>query len=569
VRGMGGVGKTQLALEYAFAHAGDFDLVWWLRAEETATLLEDYAALAEPFGLATAGEGDLAAVAEVVHQALGRRDRWLLVFDNATGPDDLTSLLPKAGGGRVLITSRNPNWPSALPLDVPVLDRDAAIGFLLDRTRQEDGDAADALAQELGRLPLALAQAAAYVTETGIGLAGYVDLFRHRRRELWVDEKPPADYPATVGATMAIDRLRDKEPLAVDLLSFCAFLAPEAIPRRLLAEHHSALSEELGEAIAEPLRLNRLVVTLRRYSLVEPTGDGLSFHRLVQAAARDALAPEEQRRWVEAAVALMRAAFPYDRDDPSTWAPSGVVIGHALAAAGHAEATARDVEDARWLLNQAAGYLQTRAEYQRARAGYARALELAEAALGPDDPEVATYVNNLGYVLQDLGDLAGAKAAYERALKIDEASFGPDHPEVATDVNNLGDVLRDLGDLAGAKAAYERALKIDEKSFGPDHPNVARGVNNVGSVLQDLGDLTGAKAAYERALKIDEASFGPDHPKVAIRVNNLGSVLQGLGDLAGAKAAFKPALAIWERTLGPDHPNTRTARGNLESLGGG
>jgi hypothetical protein len=306
VRGMAGVGKTQLALEYAYRHAGDFDLVWWLRAEEPATLLEDYAALAEPLGMGKAGEAELAALAEAVRQALTRRDRWLLVFDNATGPDDLTSHLPKAGIGRVLITSRNPSWPLALPLDVPVLSRDAAIEFLLEQTDHNDRNAADTVAHELGDLPLALAQAAAYMTETGVGLAGYADLFRKARQELWGDEKPPVGYPATVGATMATDRLRAKEPLAVDLLSLCAFLAPEAVPRRLLTEHHSSLPEELGAAVAEPLCMNRLVAALRRYSLVEVTGEALSFHRLIQAAARDALGPEERLGWVEAAVALMR-----------------------------------------------------------------------------------------------------------------------------------------------------------------------------------------------------------------------------------------------------------------------
>ena len=150
VRGMGGIGKTQLALEYAYRHAADFDLVWWLRAEEPASLLEDYAALAEPLGVDKAGEGDIAALAEVVGQALARRDRWLLVFDNATGPDDLTGLLPRAAGGRVLITSRNPSWPRAVPLDVPVLSRDSAIEFLLEHTGHHDRNAADAVANELG-----------------------------------------------------------------------------------------------------------------------------------------------------------------------------------------------------------------------------------------------------------------------------------------------------------------------------------------------------------------------------------------------------------------------------------
>lgn len=440
VHGMGGVGKTQLALEYTYRHAGDFDLVWWLRAEAPATVLEDYAALAGPLGVGKAGEGDLAALADTVRETLGRRDGWFLVFDNATGPDDVTPLLPRPGVGRVLITSRNPSWPRALPLDVPVLSREAAIGFLLEQTGQDNRGGADALARELGDLPLALAQAAAYMRAAGTAFADYLDLFRTRRRELWAEEKPPPDYPATVGTALATDRLRADEPLAVDLLSLCAFLAPEAIPRRLLAEHHESLPADLGAAVAEPLHLNRLVAGLRRYSLVEVTGDALSFHRLVQARARDALTSDEHRHWVEAAVALMHAAFPYDRDDPATWVPSGALLAHALAAAGHAERTAKDLAHARWLLNQTARYFETRAEFEVAKAGFGRALALAEVALGLDDPEVAIYVNNLGDVLQALGDLAGARAAFERSLRILEKFLPADHPNIATARENLRSV---------------------------------------------------------------------------------------------------------------------------------
>jgi tetratricopeptide (TPR) repeat protein len=566
VRGMGGVGKTQLALEYAYRHAGDFDLVWWLRAEEPATLLEDYAALAQPLGLGNVGERDLAVVANAVCQELARRDRWLLVFDNATGPDDVRTLLPRAGVGRVLITSRNPSWPFAVPLDVPVLRREAAIRFLLEQTKQHDRDAADALANELGDLPLALAQAAAYVTETGVGLAGYLDLFRTRRSELWAEEKPPEGYPATVGTTMAADRLRSTEPLALDLLSLCAFLAPEAIPRRLLSEHHAALPAELGDAAADPLRLNRLVGLLRRYSLVDVTGEGLTFHRLVQAATRDALTDHAMRRWLTAAVALMNAGFPYVEDDPATWTPSGELLSHALATAGYAERFVRNLPDTARLLNEAASFLETRAEFDRARAAYRRALELAEEALGPGDPTVATYVNNLGHVLKAQADLSGARACFERALAIDEAAFGFEHPNVASDVNNLGLVLRAQADLAGALACFDRALRIFESHFGSEHPDVATIVNNRGTVLQDLGNLAEARACYERALVIDEAVFGLEHPNVAIRINNLGSALQDLGDVAGARAYFARALSIFEKFLPTDHPHVTKTRSHLQII---
>jgi tetratricopeptide (TPR) repeat protein len=563
---MGGVGKTQLALEYAYRHAGDLDLVWWLRAEEPATLLEHYAALADPLGLAQASE--IAATVAAVRQALTRRDRWLLVFDNANAPNEIDDLLPRGAGGRVLITSRNPSWPFAAELGVPTLSREAAVRFLLQRTGQRDAASAAALADELGDLPLALAQAAAYIVETGSALADHLHALRTKRRALRARQRPPDGYPGTVGTTwtMAAERLRTEEPRALDLLSLCAFLAPEAIPRRLLSEHHAALPPDLGAALADALDLDRLLAALRRYSLADVTPGTLSCHRLVQAATRDALAPDDHRRWIETAVALMRAAFPYDRDVPATWAPSGGLLAHALAAAGHAEAAARDLADARWLLNQTAHYFERRAEFDQARSGYARAQALAEAALGENDPEVASYINNLGSVLRALGDLAGARAAFDRALRIDEASFGPDHPKVASSVNNLGSVLPELGDLAGARAAFERALRIDEASFGADDPMVAIRVNNLGSVLQDLGDLAGARAAYERALRIDEASFGPDHPNVAISVNNLGSVLQDLGDLAGARAAFERALRIDEASFGPDHPNVARDVNNLGSV---
>ena len=176
------------------------------------------------------------------------------MFDNANAPDEIEPLLPRGGGGRVLITSRNPSWPFAAPLDVPTLSRPAAVSFLLERTGQHDAAAADALAEELGDLPLALEQAAAYMVETGSALADYLELFRTRRSELWSEEKPPAGYPATVGTTwtMAVDRLRTEEPRAVDLLHLCAFLAPEAIPRRLLTEHHAALPPELGARRRRP-----------------------------------------------------------------------------------------------------------------------------------------------------------------------------------------------------------------------------------------------------------------------------------------------------------------------------
>jgi len=566
--GLGGVGKTQLAVEYAYRHASEYGAVWWVRAEEPATLAADYAALAGPLDLPQKDEPDQRLVVGAVRRWLEQHGGWLLVFDNAPGPEGVRGYIPRGMAGHVLITSRNPNWRGlASPLRVQVWERDESVEFLRRRTGRADGDAAE-LAKELGDLPLALEQAGAYIEASGCSLSGYLDLFHRRRQELLRRGKPSTEYPHTVATTWEISfqQVRRDSPAGAELLNLCAYLAPEDIPRGLLSAGARYLRRPLVKAVADPLLFDEAVAALRRYSLVEVRDDALSVHRLVQAVARGRLRKRARRAWAEAAVRMVNDVFPFDSDDVRTWPQCARLLPHALAAAGQAEALGVAPEATGRLLNQAGLYLRGRAEFLAARDAFQRALAIGEAAFGPDHPNVATDVNNLGSVLQDLGDLEGAREAYERALAIDEAAFGPNHPEVATDVNNLGLVLRDVGDLEGAREAFQRALTIDEAAFGPDHPNVARDVNNLGNVLRDVGDLEGAREALQRALAIDEAAFGPDHPKVAIRVNNLGLVLQDLGDLEGAREAFQRALAIDEAAFGPDHPNVARDVNNLGSV---
>jgi tetratricopeptide (TPR) repeat protein len=571
ISGLGGVGKTQLAVEYAYRHTAEYDAVWWVRAEEPATLAADYAGLARPLDLSQKDEPDQHVVVEAVRRWLGHNGGWLLVFDNARDPAEVRGYLPQAATGHVLVTSRNPAWRGvASPLTVQVMERPESVDFLLKRTGQADEEAADALAEALGDLPLALEQAGAYVEATGGSLAGYLRLFRRRHRELLSRGRPSTDYPDTVATTweLSFQQVQQASPARADLLNLCAFLAPDDIPRELLSEGVEHLPQPLAEAVADLLTFDEALAALRRYSLVEVGSDALSVHRLVQAVARDRLSQKAQRPWAEAAVCLVADAFPSDTDpaDVRFWPQCARLLPHALAAAGHAEAVEVASEATGHLLNQAGLYLRGRAEFAGAREAYQRALAIFEEVFGVDHPNVATLVNNLGLVLRDLGDLAVARRAFEQALAIDEAAFGPDHPRVAIRVNNLGLVLRDLGDLAVAWEAFERALAIDEAAFGFEHPNVARDVNNLGSVLHDLGDLAGARAAFERALAIDETAFGPDHPNVATDVNNLGLVLKDLGDLPGARAHCERALRICREFLGEDHPHTLGVRSNLDSL---
>jgi tetratricopeptide (TPR) repeat protein len=604
--GLGGVGKSQLALEYAYLHAADYDLVWWVAAETPLVAAAGLAALAPRLGLTTQPE-QADQVAAVLAE-LARLDRWLLVFDNAEQPQDLQGLSPRAGEGHVLVTSRNPVWGRvAAPLRVDVLDPREATAFLLRRTGAVDRMSADDLAGELGGLPLALEQAAAYCEQTSLPLADYLNRYRRDHAQL-LATGPPEDYPATVATTwrLNVERAAQASPAAMPLLRLTAFLAPEAIPPDLLGADPNVLPAELAAAAVDELVLDEAVGALYRYSLLTRDQDGLRLHRLVQAIVRDDLA-DQQPAWAAMALRLVAAGFPADATDTevATWPACERLLAHALVVTDHANRFAVEPVQTSLLLNQIGLYLRGRAQFAAARVSFGQGLAIAEAVYGPDHPEVASIANNLGSALRQLGDLPGARASFQRALRIDEATYGPDHPEVATDIHNLGSVLHDLGDYTGARASFQRALRIDEAVYAPDHTSVARDLNSLGLVLLDLGDLAGAKdsleravaideAAYssarpalarglnnlamvlhhlgdledakanlERALGINEAAYGPDHPAVAGIVNNLGDVLQDLGDLAGVRASYQRALAIDEAALGPDHPEVAIDVNNL------
>jgi len=571
IHGLGGVGKTQLAVEYCYRHQAGYEVVWWVRAEEPATPAADYAALAAELGLPEKDAQEQERVVGAVRRWLEHNGKWLLVLDNAPDPESVRTYLPRAATGHVIITSRHATWRGvAKPVDVPVWPVWEAMEFLVNRTGEDDPELAADLAEALGYLPLALEQAAAYIEEVGAcSMAGYLDLFRKQHQELLRKGKCSTGYEGKVATTweMSFRQVEEESKAGAALLNLCAFLAPDDIPLSLFAESAEFLPAPLHTVAADRAKLNDAVAAARRYSLLQVSGESLSIHRLVQEVARGRLKlADEQSKWAEAAVRSVSAAFPYEADDPTTWEPSGRLLPHGLASGGHAEEAGAATETAWNLMNLIGLYLERRAEFGQAKAVLVRAVALAEAAFGPHHPDVADGVNNLGIVLRDLGDLTGAKECFERALRMGEAAYGPDHPEVAIRVNNLGLVLQDLGDLAGARECLERALRIGEAVYGPDHPEVAIRVNNLGLVLQDLGDLVGARECLERALRIDEAAYGPDHPEVATDVNNLGRVLLDLGDLAGAKECFERALRIHEAVYGADHPRVATDVNNLGGL---
>ena len=540
LKGLGGVGKSVLAREYAWCSRARYQGIWWVRAEQCETLADDLIELGARFiaGLKQMPERDQAArrALDWIGQA-GFEKPWLLVYDNVEEPGHIEDLMPRTGA-HVLITTRQSDWGTAAPpVTIGAFPPEVAADFLLESTGRTDRVGAEKLAAALGHLPLALDHAAAYIRRTGIDFATYEAL----AADLLTRAPKGGDYDTPVLATfsLAIDEVSEACPEAQKLMGLCAFLAPDRIPISLFTD--DVLSEIVrGEAVAALQEVSLLTL--------EPLDDGspgISMHRLVQATMRGRLEEiGEHENAAALATELVADAYPSPASDVSNWPACARLTPHAVAVFEHAPDSGNGADETARLLRQTALNYVSRAAHAEAEPLYRRALAIDEASLGPDHPSVATSLNNLGLVLQATGRLAEAEPLYRRALAIDEASLGPDHPSVATSLNNLGLVLQATGRLAEAEPLYRRALAIDEASLGPDHPSVATSLNNLGLLLQATGRLAEVEPPMRRAVEIFETferDTGRRHPHYqAAREELAALLLEAAMRAAGAPIPAKP-----------------------------
>jgi tetratricopeptide (TPR) repeat protein len=607
--GLGGVGKTRVAVEYARARVEEYTASLFAVAETPEALRRNLAALAGtlvPQLDTTDDEVRRAAVLDWLNANPG----WLLILDNVDSKPALAEvekLLGGLAGGHVVVTGRLANFSGNFrPLELDVLAVEDAVAFLLARTKDrrrsapDDEGKAHEVANELGRLALALEQAAAFIAKNRLTFAQYLEQWQSKRDEVlkWFDATVTGyQYPVAVTWQTSVAQLTEG---GRRLLGRLAWLAPEKVPESLLdVPIPGAEAENLLEAFDD----------LAAYSLVTRDAEGPFFlvHRLVQDVTRCTLVGEAQPHSLVEALGWINAAFPFDSDDIRFWPQAEPLSPHARTVTAHADA-AGIPEPTATLMNQLALLLGAKALHAEAeplmRRGLAideksfgsdhhivairlgnlaqlllatnrlveaeplmrRALAIDEKSFGPDHPNVAIHLNNLAQLLQTTNRRVEAEPLMRRALVIDEASFGSDHPEVAIDLNNLANLLQDTNRRAEAEPLMRRALAIDEKSFGPDHPATARGISNLAQLLQDTSRLDEAEPLMRHSLAIEEKNFGPNHPTVAARLNNLAVLLQTTNRLVEAEPLMRRALAIDEKSYGPDHPDVARDLNNLARL---
>ena len=580
IHGLGGVGKTRAAIEFAHRHAADYTAMLFVTADSPQGLQQNLAGLCGSLvlNLPEKDERETEVQVAAVLQWLQRHPGWFLIFDNVDNDeaaDAVQQLLTRMSpAGQVLITSRLSNWPGAVEaLALDVLAESDAADFLLLRTESrrrktpDDASQARGLVVELGQLALALEQAGAYIEKHRLTIAQYHDHWRGRRDQVlaWFDPRL-MQYPVSVAVTWqtSFDRLA---PPARRLLHELAWFAPDPIPEWLLESGGGPFAQSAEDGSAPPPDAYEALADLEAYSLVMRADQSATFsvHRLVQDVTRRSLqgvvglqSLRETLRWID-------DAFVGHPGDVRIWSTLDPLAPHVETTARHADQGGIANPTGK-LMGRVAGLRLVKAQYAEAEPLMRRGLAIVEQQFGLDHPDVARDLNRLATLLQDTNRLTEAEALWRRALAINEKHLGPDHPEVATVLNNLAWFLDEASRFAEAEPLVRRALMIDEQSSGPQHPHVARDLNTLSHLLLHTNRFAEAEPLMRRALAIGEHEFGPDHTEVAMSLNTLARLLLKTSQFAEAEPLLRRALAITEQRFGPDHPDVAINLTNLAWL---
>ncbi len=571
ISGLGGIGKTQIAVEYAYRSADYYQAMLWATASSRDALIADFVMLADLLGLPEKEEQDQNIVVRAVKLWLATtQTSWLLILDNVDDLEMIAEFLPAQGIGDVLMTTRLQALGAlAHGIEVEKMGRDEGVMFLLRRTQslalgmplkqaeREHQAQAAAIVAELDGLPLALDQAGAYIEETRCGFAAYQHLYRTRRKDLLQRRgRFPVDHPESVTATWSISfqQVEQESPAVADLLRLLAFLDPEAIPEEILSEGAAELGPTLIPVAGDALELNAAIGLLLRYSLLRrnPAARSLQMHRLVQAVLKDSMESNQQCLWAERAIRGSNRAFP--DVELNTWAQCQRILPHAQISAVHLAEYKLAFPEAARLLNQAANYLSTHARYAQAEPLLQQALAIREQVLEAVHPDIAATLNDLGVLYLTQGKYQQAEPLLQQAREIREQVLGLEHPATAASLNNLALLYYTQGLYQLAEPLYQQTLAIRQRVLAPEHPAIAKTFNNLALLYRSTGQYVQAADIYQQALNIQEQVLGPHHPDVAQTLYNLARLYRAQGKYLEAEPVYQRALTICQEVFGPGHP---------------
>ena len=581
VCGLGGVGKTQTAVEYTYRYRDEYEFVLWVKADSEDTIISDYVAVAKLLDLPVKNDSDQNLVVSAVLNWFKNNENWLLVFDNADEPLVLKNFMPLNPKGHILLTSRAHLFDEldiTNQLEMDKMLPDEARKFFIKRTGREnlkssELKALDELTSELDYLPLAIEQAGAYIKKVECSFEDYLSSYKKSGLKLLEKSQIVTDkYPKSVATTWLLnfEMVEKTSKASAEILSVSAFLNPSQIPVDIFIKGAKELGPVISSALEDveslPVVLFDVLEPLRQYSLITHDTDNHTYdiHRLVQAVLRDRMDENTQQLWVERAVKAVNLAFP--EVEYKNWEFCDKLLPHAQTCAEYIELWDIETEESAKLLNETGKYLYERVRFEECELFYNRALNIRNKILDPDHPDLAESLNDLAELYWSQGKYSDAEPLFKRALEIREKVLGSEHPDVASSLNNLALLYKSQGKYSDAEPLYTRALKIREKVLGSEHPDVASSLNNLAALYVHQGKYSNAEPLYTRALEIREKVLGSEHPDVATSLNNLAELYVHQGKYSNAEPLYTRALEINEKVLGSEHPDVATSLNNLAEL---
>ncbi len=616
LHGLGGIGKTQIALEYAYCNALEYSAIFWLRAETVESVMFSMRGIAEVLQLPGRDDKDQERVVAAVLRWLSSHHQWLLIWDDLEDLNLLQRFLPSARQGAILLTTRQQALGLfARGINLLPMEQEEGMRFLLRRSKMLEPEVTSEQMQQfagsmpikyataaelvtaMGGLPLALDQAGAYIEETGCSLSAYLQRYKRRRAHL-LDRRGlrGGNHPHSVATTfrLASEQMEQEQPAAA-LLKVCAFLHAEAIPEELFITGAVHLGPELAPLADNSSRFDQAIIVLRSLSLVQRQAETgtLSLHRLMQAVLREQMSEQEQMLWLKRVINALNVVFPQVIHE--VWGQCERLLPHALAVTAFIPDQAGNQEVVE-VLRKAAAYLRARAQHQQAEPLYQRALSIGERVLGPAHPDVAFSLNGLALLYAEQGKYEQAEPLYQRALSIGEQVLGPAHFDVAQLLNGLATLYWRQGKYEQAKPLYEQALHIREEALGAEHPETTDLLNGLAFLYMEQGKDEQARLLCWRTLHIWKRALEANYPDLAYPLNNraeqgkegqalyiwehvgaqyphVAYPLYGLAILYAregkdeqAASFYKCALHIREQAMGPEHPDLAYGLSGLANL---
>ncbi|MFE3164241.1 FxSxx-COOH system tetratricopeptide repeat protein [Streptomyces sp. NPDC059224] len=520
LHGMGGVGKSQIAIEYVYRHSREYRLVWWIPSEQETQIVQSLVELGEQMGLQAGSEmSAVPAVLEALRRGEPYSD-WLLVFDNAEDPRTVRKYFPSDGPGSIVVTSRNSRWSTDFSsLEVDVFTREESVALLRRRSQNLPDDAVDHLAAALGDLPLAVEQAAVWLAETGMPVQQYLEVYERNFTEL-MQSDPPSDYNRSVAAAwnVSLERLRESRPDALQLLQVCAFFAPEPIDWDLFsAVRGVSVPPELQSTLDDPVRLGRAVREIGRYALarIDHRQNTVLMHRLVQRVLIEQMNPEEKEAMRHAAHQLLAHADPRNPQRSVYWPRYSSLLSHLRAS-----------------------------DAVRCKDGWTRRLVLNEVRF-----------------LRARGDHEGSLALGEQAAAIWRADLSEDHEEILDVDQQIAETLREQEtDLPRAFALQSDLVERFRRVLGEGHENTLRAQSYLAIHHRTRGNFEEAREMDKRVFETSAREFGRDDPATLLAAHNYAVSLRLAGN---AEDALELDYDTWQRrieVLGEDHINTLGTR---------